>query len=116
MQHSEMLIEEVVASLEKIVGGINSRLDALEAETGVEILNGYDEDRNDYRHNQLAKIGGGGVAQWNAQKKEWRVIVNTVESVKIEGETLVIEKSDGTISKSAIIKTTRAKPVKVTTA
>lgn len=96
-----LIIEEVVKELERIITQIDARLEALENETGVHILNGYDEDRTDYPHNTLAKTGGGALQQYDAESKTWRVVVNTIESVDIvqaDGTAMLrLEKSDGTI-------------------
>ncbi|OEO30900.1 hypothetical protein VW23_001245 [Devosia insulae DS-56] len=111
MQHSDMIVEEIVSTLEKVIGQIGRRLDALEAETGVEIVRDMDPDRTDYRKGTLASIGGGGLQQWTGTS--WHTVLNGVESVKVEGDTLVVERSDGTVQRSAIKKTARSKPVKV---
>lgn len=106
----EFIIEKLVETLEDVVSEINSRLDVLEAETGLEIVKDMDPERN-YPKGTLANVGGAGLKLWTGS--QWRTVMNGVESVKVEGDTLIVERSDGTIEKSAIKKTARTKPVKV---
>jgi hypothetical protein len=112
-QTSMMITEELVSSLEKVISKIEKSFDDLKAETGVQIINGIDPDRTDYRKNQLASVGGGGLMQWTGTR--WRTVLNGVEAVKIEGDSLIVERSNGVIEKSQIKKATRTKPVKVET-
>lgn len=109
----EFILEKLVETLEDVVSEINSRLDVLETETGIQILNGFDPDRTDYRKGQLAANGGGSLWQFTGPETGWRTVMNGVESVKVEGDMLTVERSDGTIEKSAIKKTARTRPVKV---
>lgn len=99
---SELLIEELVTMLERVITKFDNRVEAMEAWTGVEILRDMDPDRTDYRKGTLASIGGGGLQQWTGS--EWRTVVNGVESVKIEADTLIVERSDGTVDRSPIRK------------
>lgn len=108
---SELLIEELVTMLERVITKFDNRVEAMEAWTGVEILRDMDPDRTDYRKGTLASIGGGGLQQWTGS--EWRTVVNGMESVKIEGETLIVERSDGRVDRSPIKKAARSKSVKV---
>ncbi|MHA6690312.1 hypothetical protein [Devosia sp. A449] len=114
-QTSMMITEELVSSLEKVISKIEKSFDDLRAETGVQIINGFDPDRTGYRKGQLASNGGGSLWQFTGPETGWRTITNGVESVKIEGDWLVVERSNGVIEKSQIKKTTRAKTVKVET-
>ncbi|SMQ61953.1 hypothetical protein SAMN06295905_0595 [Devosia lucknowensis] len=111
---SAMLIDHITDTLETMATDFNDRLADLEALAGVKVLEGFDEDQTNYRVGQLCTVGGGSLLQWTAEKK-WRPVVNGIEKVWFEGDTLMIERWDGTIQKSQIKKATRAKPVKVET-
>lgn len=96
------LIEEVVSTVETVISDMSKRISALEAETGVEILRDFDEDKTDWRHNQLAVVGGGGLKQWNARTKTWRVVTNGVEAVTYDNGFICVERTDGTIEKTPL--------------
>lgn len=106
----EFIVDKLVELLEDVVGEINSRLDVLESETGLEIVKDMDPERA-YPKGTLANVGGAGLKLWTGS--QWRTVMNGVESVKVDGDTLIVERSDGTIEKSVIKNAARAKPVKV---
>ena len=106
---SAMLIDEICVTLDRVVTGFNARIEALEADTGLTIFHGIDEDRT-YPEGALASIGGAGLMIHEAGK--WRPVVNGIKAVRFEGETFVVERSDGTVQRSPI-KKAQAKPGKV---
>lgn len=92
----EFIVEKLVETLEDVVSEINSRLDALEAETGVHVLDDIDPERTDYKRNQLARHKNG-LHQFDGRK--WLCIVDSIDRVEVENvdgkAKLIFAKSSG---------------------
>ncbi|GEM_PF-4717134 len=90
------LLETLVETVEKAVSDINNRIDALEKETDVHVLDGIDPERTDYRRNQLARHKNG-LHQFDGTK--WKCIVDSIDPVEVENgdgtAKLVFAKSSG---------------------
>lgn len=93
-----MLLDEVVSTIERVVKELNNRIDQLEADTGVPILEEIDPERTDYRRNQLARHKGG-LHQWDGLA--WRCLVDSVDRVAVENgdgkAKLIFHKSSGDV-------------------
>lgn len=105
-EQTKVVMDEVIKVVERLASDFDERLSAFEQVAGVQVarLTDDDEDRTDFQHNQLAALGGAGLAQWDGKTKTWRVVVNGVEAVAIEGDELVVERSDGSVDRTPITR------------
>lgn len=91
------LFDALVDTIELAVTRLNDRIDALERENGVHILDRIDPQRTDYKRNQLARHKNG-LHQFDGEG--WVCLVDSIDRVEVEpgdGKAkLVFAKSSGT--------------------
>jgi len=90
------LFDALIDTIEIAVTKINERIDALERDTGVHILDDIDPERTDYKRHQLARHKNG-LYQFDGDG--WVCLVDSIDRVEVEpgdGKAkLVFAKSSG---------------------